>query len=184
MYLYMAVSGIMNKDNYYRWRVMKIQSASSPESTDLIKEFLQAHRSGTLATADSAANPHAAIVYFSLDDDFTLTFSTKTETQKYKNIEQNKQVAFAVYDEKAQTTVQITGHVEVIDNDEKKKDVVRNMFTSSADISQRELPPAEKLFAGDYVSLRLIPQVIKMAVFARPDSEGDDLYETLLFSED
>ncbi|MFZ2544947.1 MAG: pyridoxamine 5'-phosphate oxidase family protein [Candidatus Saccharimonadales bacterium] len=161
---------------------LEIQSTTSPESPELVRNFLREHYSGVLATADSASNPHAATVYFSLQDDFSLLFGTKTETQKYKNIEENKQVAFVVYDEKEQTTIQITGHVEVIEDEDLRQKVINSMFMSSAESSARELPPVEKLLAGDYVALRLVPMVIKMAVFARPDSEGDDLYETLLFS--
>lgn len=162
---------------------LQIQSASSPESIDLIRRFLSSHYSGVLATADTASNPHGAAVYFSLNDDFSLIFGTKTETQKYKNIEQNKQVAFVVYEEKEQTTVQITGHVEVINDEDARRQAIEAMVAASIERSSRELPPAEKLLAGDYVALRIVPLTIKMAVFARPDSEGDDLYETLLFSD-
>lgn len=161
---------------------MKIQSATSPETEALIRDFLSTQHSGTLATASRSGDPHAAVVYFSLDDELCLLFATKTETQKYKNIEENKQVAFAVYDEESQTTIQITGSVEIIKDEDQHQKVIANMFTYSSALSRREFPPAEKLLAGDYVALRLVPQVIKMAVYARPDSEGDDLYETLLLS--
>lgn len=162
---------------------LEIESTTSSESPDLVRQFLSGRYSGVLATADAASNPHAAVVYYSLQDDFSLTFGTKTETQKYKNIEENKQVAFVVYNEKEQTTVQVIGHVEVIDDEDARQNVINHMFTASAERSARELPPAEKLLAGEYVALRLVPMVIKMAVFARPDSEGDDLYETILFNE-
>jgi len=161
----------------------QIQSASSPESEQLIREFLQSHHSGVLATSDMSGNPHAAVVYFSLDDSFNLIFATKTETQKYKNIEQNKQVAFVCYDEQSQTTVDIRGHAEATDNPDLRTQALNNMFASSATVSQRELPPAEKLFAGEYVAVRIVPQVIRMAVYARPDAESnDELFETITFA--
>ncbi len=162
---------------------MPIQSATSPETESLIRDYLSSHRTGTLATADKAGKPHAAAIYFSFEEDLSLLFATKSETQKYKNMEENKQVAFAIYDETGQETVQIEGHVEVIDNPDTRQKIVNNMFTSSAVLSHREYPPAEKLTAGDYVALRLVPDVIKMAIYARPDSEGDDLYETLVLAE-
>jgi nitroimidazol reductase NimA-like FMN-containing flavoprotein (pyridoxamine 5'-phosphate oxidase superfamily) len=140
------------------------------------------HYSGVLATADKSANPHVAVVYYVIEEDFGLLFSTKGETQKYKNMQENDQVAFLVYDESAQTTLQVFGKVEVVEDEEKQKRVLKNMVRSSEEASQTELPPAEKLIAGDFVVLRLVPQTIKMAVYARPDSEGDDLFETLLFS--
>lgn len=161
-----------------------IQSTSSPESADLIRDFLATHHSGVLATADGAANPHAAVVYFSFNNNFCLTFATKTETQKYKNMEENDQVAFACYDEANQTTVQITGQVEKVADEAERQEMLNAIYDYSASLSKTELPPIEKLFAGDYVVLRLLPQVIKMAIFLRPDSEGQDMYETILFGQD
>lgn len=163
---------------------MKIQSTSSPETIDIVNNFLQTHHSGTLATADGAANPHAAVIYLTFNEDYTFSFITKTETQKYKNIEENKNVALVIYDEKEQASVQIVGHVEVIDDKDEMQKTLNKSFRYSAEISRRELPPLEKLFAGEYTALRLIPQAIKMAVFARPESGDDELYETILLSKD
>ena len=160
-----------------------IQSTSSPESADLIRDFLKTHQSGVLATADAAGNPHAATVYFSLDDSFCLTFATKTETQKYKNMEENNQVAFVCSDEATQTTVQIDGRIEKVADPDEHQAALNRMYRYSQTISQVELPPIEKLFAGDYVTLKIVPRVIKMGVFLRPDSESnEEIYETLTFS--
>lgn len=163
---------------------MRVESTSSPETVSIVNDFLQTHHSGTLATADSAANPHAAVVYFTFNDDFTFSLITKTETQKYKNITENNNVALSVYDEKEQASVQVVGHVNVIDDKDEMQKVLNKSFKYSAEVSHRELPPLEKLFAGEYVALRILPQVIKMAVFARPESGADELYETILLSEE
>lgn len=159
-----------------------LQSASSSEAEKLISEFLADNYSGVLATADSAAIPHAAVVYYLPEPDYTLFFVTKEETQKYKNIEQNKQVAFVIYDEKSQTALQIQGHVRVVNGLEEKREAIRNMLNSSLTLSDEKLPPAYKLDAGEYVVLQLVPQVMKLAIYARTD-EDEDLYEELLFSE-
>ena len=159
------------------------QSSSSPESASLIHDFLQSHHSGVLATADTAGIPHAATVYFTADDDFRLLFATKTETQKYKNIEQNNQVAFVCYDETTQTTVQISGQAEPVENDSSAYWKALNAtYEYTATLSKTALPPIEKLFAGEYKVFYITPLVIKMAIFLRPDSEGADMYETLTFS--
>ena len=159
---------------------MKIQSATSSESLQNINDFLRTHRSGVLATADSAANPHAAVIYATFNEDLTFTFVTKAETQKYKNIEENKACALAIYDESEQTSIQVTGTAEAIEDKDESYRVLNQSFKYSAELSHRELPPPEKLFAGEYVALRLKPQVIKMAVFARPESGADELYDTLI----
>lgn len=159
-----------------------IQSESSPESKDLIQDFLQAHHSGVLSTSSAAGSPHGAPIYFSVEDDFSLLFATKTETLKYKNIQENKRVAFACYDEAAQTTVQINGYAEDVEDPDVCQVVLSAMYRFSATLSKTELPPIEKLFAGDYVVVRILPETIKMAIFLRPDSEGYDMYETLTFA--
>lgn len=162
--------------------MQKVQS-TSPESEDIIRDFLYAHYSGVLATAGAAGNPHAATVYFTIDDNFRLTFATKTETQKYRNMEENKQVAFVCSDEENQTAVQITGRVEKVTDPKEHQAMLNSMYRFSEMMSKVELPPIEKLFAGDYVTLRIIPQFIKMGIFMRPDAESnEELYETITFT--
>lgn len=157
-------------------------SPSSPESEASIRNFLKSHDCGVIATADTSANPYAAVIYYSIDDSFSLTFTTKKETQKYKDMEQNSQVTFVCYDEPAQTTVQVSGHVETVTDPDVHQSSINRLYKLSESVSGATLPPIEKLFAGDYVTMRLIPQVIKMGVFLRPDSESnEDMYEILTF---
>jgi nitroimidazol reductase NimA-like FMN-containing flavoprotein (pyridoxamine 5'-phosphate oxidase superfamily) len=157
-------------------------SPSSPQSEAVIRDFLNDHECGVIATADTAANPYAAVVYYSMDDDFNLTFTTKTETQKYKDMEQNNQVTFVCFDELTQTTVQVSGHVEKVTDPQIHQASINRIYQLSASVSGVALPPIEKLFAGNYVTMRLIPQVIKMGIFLRPDAESnEDVYEILTF---
>lgn len=158
-------------------------SPSSPQSFELIRNFLKQQRSGVLATADSRSKPHAATIYFSVDDTLRLLFTTKTDTQKYKNIIQNNQIALVCYDEKTQTSIQLTGTTQPITNADEQQAALNTMYRFSETVSRVELPPLEKLSAGDYVALRILPVTIKMAVFARPDAQSnEELYETLTFT--
>jgi nitroimidazol reductase NimA-like FMN-containing flavoprotein (pyridoxamine 5'-phosphate oxidase superfamily) len=157
-------------------------SPSSPQSEAVIRDFLSDHDCGVIATADASANPYAAVVYYSIDDNFNLTFTTKTETQKYKNMEQNNQVTLVCYDELTQTTVQVSGHVEQVTDPQIHQASINRLYQLSESVSGVTLPPIEKLFAGNYVTMKLIPQVIKMGIFIRPDSESsEDTYEILTF---
>jgi len=158
-------------------------SPSSPQSEEVIRDFLQKHHCGVLSTADTVGNPHAAVMYYTIDSDYRLTFTTKVETQKYKNMEQNEEVMFVCYDEPTETTVQISGRVEKVVDPKESRDSLNALYRLSETYSHSELPPIEKLYAGDYVSLKLIPQVIKMGIFLRPDAEENgDLYEILTFT--
>lgn len=161
---------------------INIESESSEDSKENIRNFLNAHYTGVLATADKSANPHTAVVFYKLEDDFGLTFGTKTETQKYHNMDDNNQVAFLVYDEKQQATLTVFGHVEEIKDEQRKSEVYYKMIQSSSETAGSGTPPAERLVAGDYAVFRLLPQTIKLAVYGRPVSEDDDLFETILFS--
>ncbi len=163
---------------------LKIENTSSAETADLIASFLNTHPSGVLGTSDKAAQPYSAVVYYSPKDDFSLTFATKAETQKYKNMEENKKVSFVVYDQKEQISVQITGRVEVIQDQAERLKVINFMYATSPKLSMPMVPPADRLIAGGYVAVRIFPSVIKMAIYSRPDEERDDLYETMLFSEE
>lgn len=162
---------------------LDIESTTSSQSEQLVRDFLRTHFSGTLATADASANPHAAVVYFKPQDDFSLLFVTKVATQKYQNIAENNRVAFSIYDEKEQATLQTTGRIDTIEDPEQRQAAINTIFTLSAELSLTVLPPIEKLLAGEYVVLRYVPQTMRLAVYARPDSQGDDLFETLAFSE-
>lgn len=162
---------------------VEIKSTTTSESPNAVRNFLAGQDIGVVSTVNEGGQPFGAAVYFSLEDDLSLVFSTKTETQKYQNIAKNKLVAFTVFSEEEQTTVQITGRVEIIENEERRRKAVNDMFTYSATRGEGEVPPVDKLYAGDYITLRLVPSTIKLAVYARSVSEGDDIYEVIEFRE-
>lgn len=162
---------------------LQIVSSTTSQSEQLIREFLQNHHSGVIATSSASAIPHAAAIYINTLEDLSFVFVTKTATQKYVNITENNNAAFVAYNEDSQSTLQISGMVEVINDEQQQQDAINHIHTLSAEISKVELPPIEKLLAGEYAVLRFVPQTIRLAVYARPDSEGDDLFETLHFEE-
>lgn len=157
-----------------------IQSTSSPDAERLISTFLGDNYSGVIATADTAANPYAAVVYYMPEPDLSLYIATKEETQKYKNLEQNPQVSFVIYDEKSQTSLQVQGRTVIVEDMQKRHDTLKNMANTSLAISDQLLAPAYKLDAGDYAVVQIVPQVMKLAVYARSEKD-EDLYETLIF---
>lgn len=163
---------------------LKITATSSSESADFIASFLHTHASGVLVTSNKASKPYGAVVYFSLRSDFSLTFASKTDTQKNYNMAENAFASFVVYDEREQTEVQITGRIEVIIDQEERLAVINYMYGISPKLSMPMVPPADRLLAGDYVAFRLVPDTIKMALYSRPNEERDDVYETMHFMEE
>jgi general stress protein 26 len=76
--------------------------------------FLQNKFLAVLATVDSVHLPHAATIYYVIDDDFTIYFITKNDTEKYEHLLHNPHVALVVGTENIPRTAQIEGVAEVV----------------------------------------------------------------------
>jgi general stress protein 26 len=154
----------------------------STESNQRILSFLKHHPIGTLSTVTPDGDPHGAVIYYSIDDDFTVRFTTKRKTRKFDNLTFRNRAMLVVYEAVSQTTVQITGLVEEITDEVEAQAEFRQMLGASMETSEAGLPPISKLYAGNYVALRLKPVQIRMAIFARPDPGGYNMYESLEFN--
>jgi nitroimidazol reductase NimA-like FMN-containing flavoprotein (pyridoxamine 5'-phosphate oxidase superfamily) len=157
------------------------QTAQSSEQNTRIYEFLAHHPTGVLATVDEHNNPQATVIYYSVDTDFVVSFTTKAETRKHDTLSKNSRVQMVVYEPSLQVTVQITGRAERVENQGKAIEILRATHQAADDLSQSGIAPIDKLFAGEYVMYHIIPKTIRMAVFARPDPGGYDIYETIEF---
>jgi general stress protein 26 len=160
----------------------KISEASTPESAQIIYDFLTKHHIGVLATVDTSGKPHGAVIYFVMNDDFTILFGTKTKTRKYENIAKTGVATLVVYDEDAQMTTVIQGKASQSDDPAVIEKAIANMEAQSAKIASAHNPPITKLYAGDFVAMRLVPHTISTAIYMRPDNEGFDEFETITFS--
>jgi pyridoxine/pyridoxamine 5'-phosphate oxidase len=158
-----------------------IASSTSEESKRRIYMFLAHQPIGTLSTVDPNGDPHGAVIYYSIDKDFNITFTTKRKTKKFDNLSFHNHAMLVVFEAMSQTTVQITGTVEEITDTDESDSAFRSMLANSMATSEAGLPPITKLQAGTYVALRLKPLQIRMAVFARPDPGGYDMYESIEF---
>jgi nitroimidazol reductase NimA-like FMN-containing flavoprotein (pyridoxamine 5'-phosphate oxidase superfamily) len=157
-------------------------TAASPESTQRIYDFLKTHPIGVLATVDPNCDPHAAAVYFDVQQDFEITFVTKRDTRKHDNLRYKDHVMLIAYEPHTQTTVQVTAAAEELSEGEEAQAAFRHMLETAERTSEAGVPPISKLYAGYYVTYRLHPVQIRMAVFIRPDPGGYDMFETLSFS--
>jgi general stress protein 26 len=160
----------------------RITSSLSDESSRSMLDFLKEHPVGTLSTVDPNGEPHAVVIYYFTDDDFNITFTTKRETRKFDNLSHYNHAMLLAYESTSQTTVQVTGVVEEIVDKQESESAFRSMVSASMATSDAGLPPFTKLYAGQYVAMRLKPLQIRMAVFARPDPGGYDMYESIEFN--
>lgn len=159
-----------------------ITSSISEESNQRILSFLQGHAIGVLSTVTPDGDPHGAVIYYSIDNDFTVRFTTKRKTRKFDNMTFRNHAMLVVYEAKSQTTVQIMGVTQEITDEAEAHAAFRKMLESSMETSEAGLPPISKLYAGTYAALRLKPLQIRMAIFARPDPGGYDMYESIEFN--
>lgn len=145
-------------------------------------EFLQQHPVGVIATVDPHHEPHAAAIYFSVDDKLNVSFLTKTETKKADNLRHNNHAVLLAYDGAMQTTVQIKGVVSEITDDHEVSAIFARVLSASMETSGNPTPLAQ-LNQGDYVVYKLKPTQVRMAVFSRPKAgESADLFKTIVLS--
>ena len=148
-------------------------------------DFLKQHKVGVLATVDPNSEPHAAAVYYDVDSQFNVYFLTKNRTKKADNLEHNKHAMLVVYEAETQTTVQVTGVVSEVTDDEELNKLFMKIVFASLDVTGSSVPPLAKLKEGEYVAYKLEPVQIRMAVFSKPDSgEYSDLFTTIVPEKD
>ena len=153
--------------------------AYSSEKNQRIYEFIKSQPVGILATVGLEGKPHAAVIYYSVDDNFNFTFVTKRDTTKCKNLDINPNAMLVVYEARTQTTVQVVARAEVMTDRKSFDDAYHEMRMAAMITSEAGVPPLAKLESGGFVAYRLKPSLVNMAVFMRPESGNDSLYETI-----
>lgn len=162
---------------------MHLQATSvSAESKARVYDFLKKHPIGVLATVGPDCDPHAAAIYFNIGRDFTVSFVSKHDTKKHDNIRHNDHVMLLVYEAYSQTTAQIKGMAEEIDDDSEGREIFRHMLRTAEATSNSQMPPISKLYAGHYTAYKIKPVQVRMATFSQPGKGGYDMFETIDFS--
>lgn len=155
--------------------------ATSSDSAYTMYDFLNTHPVGVLCTVDPDDNPHGVVVYFSIDEDFRITFVTKHGTKKQDNLDKNNHVMLVSYDPVNQTSIQVLGKAEVIHSAAHAQEAFRHTLKAALDTSDSGEPPISTVYTGEYMAYEIKPVHIRMAVFARADVDSDyeNIYETL-----
>lgn len=155
-----------------------LSPTSSPESAERIYAFLECHPIGVLATVSPDSTPDGAVIYFTVSEQFEFYFVTKSQTQKYKNLQLHPYVSLVSYDAFSQTTVQVHGRVKEVTSGAIKNAMLMTLEQLAARGGSSHKPPISKLFAGRYAVMCLRPTSIRMADYMEP---GADLHETIEF---
>lgn len=137
----------------------------SQPDREKISGFLKQHPVGVLATVDSGNNPHASAVYFSIDDNLNVSFTTKRDTEKHANISYNDAVMLAVYDAGSQSTVQIQGKATEVADETAAQRIYLGTLQAAEQTGQDAVPPVAKIAAGPYVAYTIAPDNIWMTEY-------------------
>lgn len=151
------------------------------ESHHKIYEFLKNKKEGVLATCDPNGKPHATVVYIRIEEDFSVVFTTKRQTKKYDNLIHNSNAMLVVYDAASQTTAQIIGKVEEVTDMVQSQKAFDDMLATNLQQSHKAVPPITKVYAGGYVSLKLVPRQIRMALYSKQDPSNESMFNTIDF---
>lgn len=161
-------------------RLHKIDPEKFSDRKQRIYNFLRTNPIGVLSSVTPDGNPHGTVIYYKIEEDFTVSFITKAQTRKYDNLKRNNHIMLTVFEPKTQTTAQINGlAIETTDSYEINA-IAGAIQAASLKTSDAGMPPIAKLDAGDYVAFKIKPVQISMAVYSRPDpGDYSELFESI-----
>jgi hypothetical protein len=145
-----------------------------------IYDFLANNGIAVLSSVGPNNDPHGAVIYFTINRDFIVSFLAKSETKKYDNLKHNNHVMLTVFEPHTQATVQITGKASEITDGSEINGIAQRVLGTSLRTSDAGVPPLSKLDAGLYVAFKVEPVQVRMAVYARPDpGDYSQLFESI-----
>jgi len=142
----------------------------TPEERQKVVTFLQKHPVGVLATIDESGNPHASTIYFSVDDDLHITFTTKHDTRKYQNIHRHDIVMLVVFEAESQTSVQVSGKATEVTDAQKQQEIYHGTLHAAQQTGEDMVPPIAKIPAGNYVGFEIQPENVVLSEYGWGDS--------------
>ena len=145
-----------------------------------IIDFLTASPVGVLAVVDTEGNPHASTIYFSVDGELNITFTTKQDTFKYKNLLKHDGVMLVVFDASKQMAVQVSGRAEKVTDPEMAHTVYQGTLRAAEKTGEDVVPPVAKISAGPYVAFVIRPDYIQLSEYGW----GDNFANTLKHAND
>lgn len=83
-----------------------------------VLKYLKSKKIAVVATVNKNNTPHAATIYYYVDDHFNFFFATNSTTRKVENILNNPNVALVVGTENEPVTVQVEGVAKALTGEE------------------------------------------------------------------
>jgi general stress protein 26 len=112
-----------------------------------------AQKVGVVSTISNEGKPEAAVVYFSIDENLDIYFTTRSLSRKYKNIAANPFVAFVVYSEMPAQTIQLEGTATAITDPAKQA----SLFSEVAALANEDTdqPPIDQIQNSEIMFIKV-----------------------------
>jgi general stress protein 26 len=128
--------------------------------------FLNKQPAAVLATVNQDKSPHLTVVYFHVDQDMSVSFLTKSDTRKSKNIKKRKKAALLAYDSKTQQSITISGKAKEIDSVQEGTKVFTEALQTALRTSEGgKMPLSQLLSAGRYALYKIAPEQIEFSSY-------------------
>jgi len=121
-----------------------------------IFSWLQKHPVATVATLSATKRPELAVVYTHVDEDFNCYFVTKESTRKYANLQREKAVTLAWFNDLDLTMCELTGDAFVVEDVKEASNIIVQLEKLMVN-QQAEYwtPPVGQLAGSQYVIFRI-----------------------------
>jgi general stress protein 26 len=138
-------------------------------------EFLKSHTAGVIASISREGTPHASVVYYTSDEQFSVYFLTLVSSRKYAAMKANPNVAFVVGTLDVPQTLQIEGAVtelhEGADMGRSLPELIQRLSSNSTYFA-----PITKMDPADIVVMWLQAKWIRWADYAQSSSGNKNVF--------
>lgn len=136
-------------------------------SRDDVKQLILETPVGVLSTSEGNIVASSAMFY-AVDKECNIYLHTKINSQKYRNITHNKNVAFVIYSENPVRTLQLQGEATKVlytDKEEVFQDLIKR--TTARGVN----PPLMKLASGEVALIKITPRWVRFGDFSYDTDE-------------
>jgi general stress protein 26 len=136
-------------------------------------QYLRSKFVAVISTVSQNNQPESATVYFDVDENFNFYIMTKQFTRKYKNIQQNQQVALVIGTDNEPATVQVQGKAEEISDSQefdKRLESIKQRFFQNEYVAPLFQLQSEK---NEVVLFKIVPSWIRWLDLRGENTNGE-----------
>jgi len=145
-----------------------------------IYDFLRANPVGVLSTVGPGGDPHGAVIYFDVKQDFLVFFLTRAATRKYDNIKHHTMVTLTVFDAHSQTAAQISGRAAEVTAKAQINAIADDLLKNAIGLSGHPVSlPIAAMDGGPYTAFKIKPTHIRLASYKQAETGDQAIFESI-----